>query len=366
MRKHHRVGVLVASLLIAAGLVACGSSGGGNTSTSAPPANTSAVSGELQNLYRAAKAANQTKVVVYGPAVANMTALFDAFSKQFPGISVEGVPVFGPSLTQRINQEFASGKHVADMLFDGDLDVITYSGEHKLTSYMPSTAKGLSSQYIGPDNTFLGALAGPFAIAYNTNEISKADAPTSWRDLLEPRFKDKLVMEDPSHPGATSDVLMNLLYSGVFSKADITKLKNQHVALEATMSQAGTDTASGKYSVLAVEGLSFYQALKSKGAPLAYVFPLTSDNYLTANYVSIIKGAPHPDAAKLFESWVFTPAAQALLAKEGSYSTMPGAPAPSGYPQLSQIKQLHSVPLPKVGPEFNSSLKYFSQVFGGQ
>lgn len=366
MRKHPRVGVLVVSLLTAAGLVACGSSGGGNTSAGAPQSATSAVPRDLQNLYQAAKAAKQTKVVVYGPAVANMSELFDAFSKQFPGISVEGVPVFGPSLTQRLNQEFASGKHVADMLFDGDLDSIEYGGEHKLISYRPSTAKGLPSQYVGPDNTFLGALAGPFAIAYNTDKISKADAPTSWRDLLDPRFKGKMVMEDPSHAGATSDVLMNLLDSGVFSKADITKLKDQDIALESTMSQAGTDTASGKYSVLAVEGLSFYQALKSKGAPLAYVFPLTSDNYLTANYVSIIKGAPHPDAAKLFESWVFTPAAQALLADQGSYSTMPGAPAPSGYPQLSQIKQLKPVPLAKVGPEFNSALKYFSQVFGGQ
>jgi iron(III) transport system substrate-binding protein len=92
---------------------------------------------------------------------------------------------------------------------------------------------------------------------------------------------------------------------------------------------------------------------------------LKSDNYYTTLYDGIIKGAPHELAAELYESWLFTPDGQQAIAAEGSYSTVNGAVAPAGLPELSAIPLQATIPLDQIVKADNDAVTAAKQYFGG-
>lgn len=68
------------------------------------------------DLYQQARKAGETQVVVYSPDAPALKAVYDVFSQRFPGIDVQAQLLTGSQLVTRIDEEFVSGKHTADLL----------------------------------------------------------------------------------------------------------------------------------------------------------------------------------------------------------------------------------------------------------
>ena len=118
-------------------------------------------------------------------------------------------------MRSRLDNEFLSGKHTADLLdIPGNAAWRTYS-KKQLDPWMPASANGLKSDYqvIGPGNAWVTPYQKLNGILYNSDQVKKEGAPKSWMDLLESKWRGKVVITDPRQIGASSGVLVQLTHA---------------------------------------------------------------------------------------------------------------------------------------------------------
>lgn len=380
MQRRIRLVSYVVAGALCAGLGACGSSGS-STSTGGPraaPSTTSAATpaalggqssySALQSLYKRAQAAGQRSVVIYGPSAGTDTPLYDQFHHDFPGIKVSGVPLVGPPMTAKVTAEVGSAKHVADLAYTGNTDMLDYSAKGWLVPFKPATlppAAQLPPETIGPGNTFMGTSFAVPGIVYNTNLVPASKVPKTWQDLLNPAWKGKMAMYDPTVVGEMADIFAHLDASSQFSQM-MAGLHSQDVQLSPATNITGplTAVAQGAKAIGIAVPVPFYLGAKKAGAPVGFSL-LKSGNYTVTLYMGLLKGAPDPLAAQLYESWLFTPQAAKVLAAEGTYSALPGSPSPAGLPPYRSINFLTPIPFSHVETADNGAIQASKKYWGG-
>ena len=124
-----------------------------------------------------------------------------------------------------------------------------------------------------------------------------------------------------------------------------------------------TAVAQGAKSIGIAVAVPFYLGAKKAGAPVGFSL-LSSANYTVTLYMGMLKGAPDPLAAQLYESWLFTPQAAKVLAAEGTYSALPGSPSPAGLPSYSSINFLKPIPLTQVEAADNGAIQAAKKYWG--
>jgi iron(III) transport system substrate-binding protein len=362
-------------LVLAAGLAAgCGSSG--TSSTPSGSSGTASVQSDLggsanytamEALYQKATAAGQTSVVIYGPSAGTDTPLYTAFKKTFPDITVSGVPVVGPPMTAKLSAEMSSGKHVDDIAYTGSTDMLSYIQNGWFTQYKPTTlppSSQMAAESYGPGNNFFGFTVGLSGMVYNTSTVQASQVPTTWSGLLASQWKNKLVMYDPTAIGEMDDIFAHLaLVPG--DSGLITSLKAQNPELSPSTDITGplTAVAQGAKSLGIGVPYAFYVAAKAGGAPVQF-YLLKADNYTVTLYGGIVKGAPDPLAAELYEDWMYTPQAAKAIASEGEYSTVLADPGPAGEPKLSAIKQFPYIPLSGIPAADGNAITQAQHIYG--
>ncbi len=165
----------------------------------------------LQSLYNKAVAAGQTSVVIYGPSAGSDQALYTAFQKEFPKITVTGVPVVGPPMDAKLSAEVSSGKHVGDIAYTGSTDMLIWSQKGYFTKYTPVTATDpatLNDDSVSPNKDFYGVTTSVSGMVTNTN--SNVPVPQNWSDLTNSVYKGKIAMLDPTGIGQMSDIFAHL------------------------------------------------------------------------------------------------------------------------------------------------------------
>ena len=323
----------------------------------------------LARLYRQAVAAGQDSVVVYGPSAISDGPLYAAFEKAFPKIKVTGVPVLGPAMTAKLSAEFASGKHVADIAETGDTDMLTYARSGWLTAYTPADMPARSQLppvETGPGGTFFALYNAVFVLFYNTSSVPASAVPTTWQQLLAARWKGRLVMYDPTTVGPMADVFAHLDAMPGYASI-MAGLHRQGVELNPMSNITGpvTDVATGAKAIAVEVPFSYYAAVKKAGAPVGVAL-LKAGNYNVTQYTGIVKGAPDPLAAKLFETYELTPAAARLYATEGEVSVIPNAPSPVGLPPYRSIHVMTPIlSIPKQVALDNAAIKRAQAIWGG-
>ena len=369
MRKPLIAGVTVGLTALLA--TACSSSG---SSTPASSASGSAAStaglgpqaAALQALYKKAVAAGQTSIVIYGPSSGTDQQEYAAFKADFPKITITGVPVVGPPMQAKLSAEFSSGKHIGDIAYTGSPNMLQYGQAGWLTPFTPVTvasSSDLAPASVGPDNEFYGVTTSVSGIITNSN--SSLPVPKQWSDLENSEYKDKIAMLDPTAIGEMADIFAHL--SLVPSDAKVEPaLKSNDAQIFPATSITGplTAVAQGAKGVGLGQSYPFYLAAKASGAPVTFTL-LKADNYDTTLYDGIIKGAPDPLAAELYEDWMFTPDGAKAIAAEGSYSTVIGAVAPQGLPPLASIPMQPTIPLAQIITADNNAVTAANQYWGG-
>jgi iron(III) transport system substrate-binding protein len=375
---------VIAAAVLCAAVTACGSSSSSSSKTSASGASAkasttaaavtpAAVGGQtnyaaLETLYKQAQSAGQHSVVIYGPSAGTDTPLYDQFHRDFPGVTVTGVPVVGPPMTAKVSAEVGSGKHVADLAYTGNTDMLAYSAKGWLVPFKPPTLPATSQlppETVGPGNAFMGTSFAVPGIVYNTTLVPASKVPKTWQALLSPQWKGKMAMYDPTVVGEMADIFAHLDAAGQYSQM-MAGLHSQNVELTPATNITGplTAVATGAKSLGIEVAVPFYLGAKKAGAPVGFTL-LNSGNYTVTLYMGVLKGAPHEAAAQLYESWLFTPQAAQVLAAEGTYSALPGSPSPAGLPVYSSINFLKPIPFSQVETADNGAIEASKKYWGG-
>jgi iron(III) transport system substrate-binding protein len=267
-----------------------------------------------------------------------------AFEQKFPGMSVRVERSGAERVFQRVGQEYKSNIHAVDVVNTADQShVIAWKREGWLAPYLPEdVAKYFDKKYYDPDALALTTRVLVSAFGINTNLVKMEDAPKSFADLLDPKWKGKMVKAHPAYSGtimnATFEVARELGWDY------FEKLAKQNVL----QVQSATDTpkrlALGERAVM-IDGASYLVIRgKESGQPVDIIYPSEGTPVATSPSVVMI-GAPNPNAARLFQNWMHSREGQQILVDYArQYSPHSQTVEKPGVRPLAQIKLMTEDP----------------------
>jgi iron(III) transport system substrate-binding protein len=266
------------------------------------------------------------------------------FEVKYPGISARVERTGAERVFQRIGQEYASRIHAVDVVQSSDAaHFIVWKRDGILAPYVPEdVARHYPDEHKDPDGMFATFRGWLCLIGYNTNLVKAADAPNSFADLLEPKWVGKMVKAHPSYSGtimtATFQMARDLGW-GYFEK-----LAKQRVMQVQSSADPPKKLALGERSVMADGNEYNMFQLKEKGDPVEIVYP-AEGACLIIGPNAVMKNAPNPNAARLFQSFCFTPECQQLIIDFGGLRSLhPLAKEKSGRRPFAEIKKMKDDP----------------------
>src|SRR6187455_1323986 len=135
------------------------------------------------------------------PTAERLARVFEA---RYPGVAVRVERSGAERIYQRIAQEQGSGIKAVDIANSTDpAHYLDWKKTDWLEPYLPEeVAKNFPADQIDPDGTHATVCAWLEAIGYNTDLVSREDAPKSYADLLDPKWRGKIVKAHPGYSGA--------------------------------------------------------------------------------------------------------------------------------------------------------------------
>ena len=239
-----------------------------------------------------------------------------AFEAKFPGVAVRVERTGAERLFQRIGQEYGSRIHAVDAVNSSDAaHFIVWKRNGWLAPYVPEdVAKYFPDEHKDADGLFASFRVGLCVIGCNTGLVKPEDRPKSFADLLDPKWKGKLVKAHPGYSGtimtATYQIARDLGWSY------LEKLAQQNVMQVQSASDPSKKLALGERAVAADGNEYNLFQLKEAGRPIEPLYA-SEGSPLIIGPNGIFKNAPNPNAARLFQNWCFTPECQQLVIDAG-------------------------------------------------
>ena len=326
-------------------LAACAPAAPGAAPTSAPAAaQPKAGAGSAPDEAQLIEAAKRDgKVVLYtnqDPAQADNT--LKTLQSRF-GLDAHVERLTSTDLNQRYAAEADAGKFAADIVVTGGFD-FTNSAQSKGWFANIEALPALSAW---PPQFWNGrvAIAGFLAlgIARNTNLVKDEDAPKTWQDLLDPKFKNQIILIDPHTAGGPDYWLW--LMRDKFGEDYIRKLGEQTPRFQASAPAAlqALSAGAGKVAIPVIRNST--ESLIAQGAPLTHTLPAPTTGGTTL--IAVSAKAEHPDAARLVLNFFLSPDGQQMLNQNG-YSPLPGLSGvsvlPDDYVAADQTKAKAAMP----------------------
>lgn len=253
------------------------------------------------------------ELVLYASvALTTAQALVAGFEKKHPNFKVQIYRTTSEQLVNRINTEKRVGKVLFDVAYGGSVPMMTDMGV--LAPYISSEAKSLPERFKGPDNLWTAVSTNYYVLGYNTQRVSRTEAPKDWWDLLDAKWHGRLAMDPEEYAwlGAMEEYfgekkVLSLL-SGLARQG--IHWRKGHVLLGELM-------AAGEFPLTIVYSRTI-EGLKRKGAPVEWVRTMKP---LVASLTGIgISKGPASDGARLFVDFVLSQDGQKIILAE---NTMP-------------------------------------------
>jgi iron(III) transport system substrate-binding protein len=285
------------------------------------------------------------------------------FEAKYPGIAVRVERSGAERIYQRIAQEQGSRINAVDVANSTDpAHYLDWKRNDWLAPYVPEdVAKHFPAEHRDPDGTYATVCAWLSVIGYNTGLVKPEGAPKSFGDLLDPNWKGKLVKAHPGYSGAILTVtflLVRELGWGFFEK-----LAEQKIMQVQSAAEPPKKIQAGERAVMADGNDYNLTLLKDQGQPVEAVHP-TEGTPVIIVPCGIFRNAPNPNAARLFESFLFGAEAQQMFgdafAHRSFHALMKEKP---GRAPLSAFKLLKADPAAVLAQSEDIKARY-SKIFG--
>ncbi len=268
-----------------------------------------------------------------------------SFEAKFPGVTCRVERSGAERVFQRIGQEYASRIHAVDAANSSDAaHFIVWKRDGLLTPFVPEdVAKYYPAEHKDPDGMFASFRIWLCIIAYNSNLVKAEEAPKSFADLLDPKWSGKIVKAHPGYSGtimtATYQMQRDLGW-GFFEK-----LAKQNILQVQSSADPPKRLALGERAVMADGNEYNIFQIKERGQPVEPVYA-TEGSPIIVGPTGLFKEAPHPNAARLFTAWSFTPEAQQLIVDTGGLrSAHPQVKDKPGRRPFGDIKKMKDDPV---------------------
>lgn len=265
----------------------------------------------------------RTPVVLYSPHASDLLALLEeTYEAEHPEVDVRWLDMGSQEVLDRVRSEAANPQ--VDVWFGGPDTIFARGAEQGLLApYRPAWAEAVPEASRDPEERYFGAYRSMPVLVFNSAAVPPEEAPGDWDDLLDPRWRGKVLIRDPLASGTMRTMFGMILARSVAETGSPETGFEWLRRLDGQTQEYVLNPALLMERLIRQEGLVTVWDLtdvllqKQRGMPLDFRFP-ASGTPVIDDSIGLVAGSPHPEAGRAFVDWVGSREAQ-LLAAERSF-----------------------------------------------
>jgi len=288
---------LMSSMLVLAMLAVTACGGGGGTASEGGQQ-----SGEKSS-------SGKEKLVIYTARDKNVVdEIIPKFEAKYPNMEVEVLTMGAQQILERVRGEKANPQ--ADFWWGGtQSSLMTAADEDLLESVKPSFADSIPALYKDSQDRWYGEMLLPEVIMYNSHALKQEDAPKDWDDLLDPKYKDKIIIRGVLASGTMRTIYSSMIYKQ--DESDPTKGFDWLKKLDANTKEYAQDPTNlylklareeGTLSLWNLQDIMIQKELQKQ--PFDFIYPASGAPILVDG-VGVVKGAKNKESAMKFYEFLF-------------------------------------------------------------
>lgn len=308
-------------------------------------------------------------LVIFSPHPEEITEYIVREFRQRTGIQVRVVSEGTGELIERI--KLNKGEPEADLLWGGGIESL-----ETITSYFEEFISSEESM-IKDEIKSTHHLWNPFSvlpavIIYNATLIPPEHIPHSWQDLLDPWFKNRIIMADPVKSGSSFTILATLLktmnkenkevFGGwYFIEQLIKNIGDQGIASSSSLVYSSV-AAGDFYAGITFE--NYVLSLQKTGANVSYCYPTEGTSALPDG-IALLKNAHNKKEAELFITFVLSKDVQEILPAKWQRRSVRKDVVIKKRPNYEDLKEnFISYPIPLAAHSRDSILNHWTELYG--
>ena len=267
-----------------------------------------AASAEREKLIEGAK--REGRLVLYTGMDTEEADLYTKeFSKKYPFVKTEIFRSNGEKVQARFLVEHRANVHSADIFQTSIIQVYQLKNSGLLAKYISEEASAYADGFRDPQGYWTAFYQIPYVIGYNTRLIAQKDAPATYEDLLNPKWKGLIGLETEEYQWFYH--LLQIM--GREKGLDyMKKFAGQNLQMRKGHTLLAQLVAAGEVALATVVYSNRIERIKASGAPVDWV-RFKGPTITAINAISIPEKAPHPNTARLFVDFVLSKEGQNLL-----------------------------------------------------
>ncbi|HEV8719472.1 MAG TPA: extracellular solute-binding protein [Candidatus Binatia bacterium] len=231
------------------------------------------------------------------------------FAKKYPFIKADVFRSSGEKVQARFLVEYRANVHNADIFQTSIIQVYQLKNSALLAKYVSEEAAAYADGFKDPLGHWTAFYQIPYVIGYNTRLVPSKDAPASYADLLQPRWKGLIGLETEEYQWFYHLLQIMGRDKGI---AFMKKFAGQDLQMRKGHTLLAQLVAAGEMAIATVVYSNRVERMKASGAPIDWV-RFKGPTITAINAIAIPEKAPHPNAARLFVDFVLSKDGQNLL-----------------------------------------------------
>jgi iron(III) transport system substrate-binding protein len=248
-------------------------------------------------------------IVVYSPHGSDLLRAFEArFEALHPEVDVQWLDMGSQEVLDRLRSERANPQ--ADVWFGGPSQMFHSAAEEGLLeAYTPDWA-GQVGDYRDQQGRYHAVYLTPLMIAYNSEVVDSASAPQDWDEVLDPRWRDQVLIRDPLASGTMRTIFGMVIQRSLretgspdagFDWLRRLDAQTREYVLNPTLLYQKLARREGLVTLWDMPDIE--QLRQRTGYPLDYVFA-RSGTPMVEDAIAVVQGSRHPELARRFVDFI--------------------------------------------------------------
>lgn len=246
------------------------------------------------------------------------------FEAANPGCTINVYRSGTAEVLAKLQAEEAGGAVQAELLSVADMDVFrTMFAKGQIHSYRPANIDKVPKAFQYEGGAYNEVRWSGMVILYNT--IAVKTAPASWKDMLKPEYKGKIVLADPQYSGTVLAAIGTILTMPDFGWGFFETFKSNGGRIVKSNGEVGQGVASGEFAMGMISDRDA-ASRKAEGSPVDYVYPIEG-TFVLPQPLAILKNCKNLPLAEAFVDYIYGETAMKNMAGKGYTPVLPGVVA---------------------------------------
>jgi iron(III) transport system substrate-binding protein len=268
----------------------------------------------------------RTVLTVYSPHGRELLEHYEAaFEAANPTIDVQWVDMGSQNIIERLRAEARNPQ--ADVWFGAPAEIFERAArEGLLAPYEPTWSAAVDAEAHDPEHRWYGTYLTPEVIAYNTDAVSPEEAPRDWDDVLDPKWRDRILIRNPIESGSMRAIWGAMILRSIRETGSEEGGYEWLRRLDANVKEYTADPSilyqklGRQEGVLTLYNMPDIVIQQQRGYHVDYVFP-TSGTPLLVDGIAIVAGTELPEEARAY--YEFVTSREALLTASERFTRIP-------------------------------------------